>query len=1003
MISHSFLFFFCLLGPFAWDEPPVVAPTEARTPGEEKKLFKLPPGFEAQLVACEPDIAKPINLAFDARGRLWVTSSVEYPFPAQDRPGRDTIHILEDFAADGRAHKISTFAKDLNIPLGILPHKDGAIAYSINSIDRFYGNTERLYKKREKLYQGFGYRDTHGMVNSFTLGFDGWLYACHGYSNDSTTKGSDGQELRMNSGNIFRMKLDGSHVEAFTRGQVNPFGLCLDPWGNLFSADCHTRPMTQLLRGACYDSFGKPHDGLGYAPYMIDHMHDSTGLAGLVFYAADAFPKEWQGTMFVGNVVTSRINHDKIVHKGSTPEAVLQPDFLISQDPWFRPVFMVLGPDGALYVADFYNRIIGHYEVPLTHPGRDRKRGRIWRIVYQGNDAAATPAPHRADFANAISTDLISDLHHPNLTVRILATHELAERNDPQSIKELQQLTSYSGPASATSRAHAFWILERLNALTEETLNQGLLEASRQSDSLVQVHLLRIAAERKTRSAELSQTLLQALQDKHPLVQRCATEAVGQETTGSLSHLQTLLKLRKKVPSYDNHLLHVVRMALRNQLACLPQSDFTQLQEMEIKNLDDICLGISGERGGQVALLFLQNQTAWSETIPKLIQHAARYCSQELDTPKRVLVQYQNDLAKRASLMQGIIQGLREGRSNIPDDLRTQTRDLARKLCAATTPALVQLGIDLCASARLLEEFDTVNAVAANNLLPEAQRTSAVAVLAALEPRRAEPVLVAILTNSDLPMETREKTATILAGFNRSSARDGLLQALTTVPSRLANVISYSLANTPGGANDLLRAVEEKKVPPSVLLTTSVQLRILNHKRNDLRERYGKLTHDLPAADARLADLVRQRAASFNPKQAQAQVGAKLFTQHCASCHQIGNQGAKVGPQLDGVGIRGVERLLEDILDPNRNVDQAFRAAILVLKDGRTMTGLVLREEGNLVIVADNQGKEQKIDKNEIEERKISNLSPMPANFDTQLSELDLQHLIAYLLTQRAK
>jgi putative heme-binding domain-containing protein len=468
-------------------------------------------------------------------------------------------------------------------------------------------------------------------------------------------------------------------------------------------------------------------------------------------------------------------------------------------------------------------------------------------------------------------------------------------------------------------------------------------------------------------------------------------------------HLQALLKLRAKVPDSDNHLLHVVRMALRNQLARLSQSEFVQLQDAEIKSLGDICLGIATERGGQVALLLLQKQPLWSEMIPKLIQHAARYCPQELDVPKRVLGQYQNDLAKRASLMQGIIQGLREGKTSIPDDLKNETRELAKKLCGAAKPALVQLGIDLCASARLLEEFDTVNGVVLDNRLPESQRTSAVAVLGALDPRRAEPVLVAMLTNSDLPMETREKTATLLAGFNRSSARIGLLQALTTVPSRLANVISYSLANTRDGANDLLLAVEEQKVPASVLLTTSVQLRILNHKRPDLKERYAKLTHDLPPADARLADLVRQRAAAFNPKQAQAQVGAKLFTQHCASCHQIGNQGAKVGPQLDGVGIRGVERLLEDILDPNRNVDQAFRASILVLKDGLTLTGLVLREEGNLVVLADNQGKEQKIDKNDIEERRVSNLSPMPANFDTQLSESDLQHLIAYLLTQRAK
>src|SRR5947209_475476 len=113
---YSLAFLFTV---FVWDEPPVVAPTEPRTPAEEKKQFKLPPGFEAQLVASEPDIAKPMNLAFDAQGRLWVTSSVEYPFPAQNRPGRDMIHILEDFASDGKARQITTFAKDLNIALGI--------------------------------------------------------------------------------------------------------------------------------------------------------------------------------------------------------------------------------------------------------------------------------------------------------------------------------------------------------------------------------------------------------------------------------------------------------------------------------------------------------------------------------------------------------------------------------------------------------------------------------------------------------------------------------------------------------------------------------------------------------------------------------------------------------------------------------------------------------------------------------------------------------------------
>ncbi|MFT3880505.1 MAG: hypothetical protein QM703_12685 [Gemmatales bacterium] len=110
----------------------------------------------------------------------------------------------------------------------------GRSVYSINSLDKLEGPISSLYQKRTKLYEGFGFRDTHGMINSFTQGYDGWIYACHGYANDSTTKGSDGQELKMNSGNVFRFKPDGSHIEIFTRGQVNPFGLCFDPHGNLY-------------------------------------------------------------------------------------------------------------------------------------------------------------------------------------------------------------------------------------------------------------------------------------------------------------------------------------------------------------------------------------------------------------------------------------------------------------------------------------------------------------------------------------------------------------------------------------------------------------------------------------------------------------------------------------------------------------------------------------------------------------------------------------------------
>src|SRR5262249_18403439 len=333
--------------------PPDIATTDPLTPEQERQRLHLPAGFEIHLVACEPDVHKPTTLAFDARGRLWVPDTVESPFPAPPgRTPRDTVKVLEDFDDSGRARKITTFADGLNIPIGVLPTSQGqeALVYSIPAIWRMTDtNGDGVADKREVLLQSIGYKDTHGMTSAFTVGFAGWVYAGHGYANTSTLTAADGSSITMQSGNTYRFRLDGSHIEQFTWGQVNPFGLSLDPLGNLYSADCHTKPVMQLLRGGYYESFGKPNDGLGFAPEMCFPHPGSPAIAGIVYYAAEQFPRDFRDNVFVGNVVTCRINRDKLERHGSTLLAIEQPDFLVSTDPWFRPVDIKLGPDGALY------------------------------------------------------------------------------------------------------------------------------------------------------------------------------------------------------------------------------------------------------------------------------------------------------------------------------------------------------------------------------------------------------------------------------------------------------------------------------------------------------------------------------------------------------------------------------------------------------------------------------------------------------------------------------
>ena len=370
-----------------------VRSTDWQTPESERLGFHLPPGFEVRLFASEPQIAKPLNMAFDARGRMWLTQSVEYPYPAaDDAEASDAVMVLADTDADGAADRVTKFADGLNIPIGILPYGEGCLCFSIPNI-LYLRDTDGdgVCDRRDVILGPFDTtRDTHGMINAMRRGGDGWVYACHGFNNQSEVTGRDGHTVKMSSGNTFRFRPDGSRIEVVTHGQVNPFGMTEDDWGFRYSADCHSKPITQLIRGACYPSFGRPHDGLGFLPPMVEHLHGSTAICGILHFSPESAIVPLRDQMISGNVMTSRLNRNRVTFRGATAVGTELPDFLTSDDPWFRPVDIQLGTDGYIYVADFYNKIIGHYEVPLDHPGRDRTSGRLWQIRYTGSDGAAS-------------------------------------------------------------------------------------------------------------------------------------------------------------------------------------------------------------------------------------------------------------------------------------------------------------------------------------------------------------------------------------------------------------------------------------------------------------------------------------------------------------------------------------------------------------------------------------------------------------------------------------
>lgn len=979
-----------------------VAPSEPLSAAEQQKKFHLPAGFEIQLVAAEPEIRKPINLAFDARGNLWATQSIEYPFgAAKDQTARDEVRVFENLGADGRPERSRTFAAGLNIPIGLLPLRDGAIVFGIPYIRRLTDRDRDGQADDETLLYGpFGAQDTHGMCNAFRRGLDGWIYACHGYANTSTVRGADDHEIVMHSGNAYRFRADGSHIEYFTHGQVNPFGLAFDPLGNLYSADCHSLPLYTLLRGAFYPSFGKPDDGLGFGPPMLNHLHGSTGIAGVAYYAADHFPEAWQNTVFIGNPVTGRINHDRLEPHGSTFAAIEQPDFLSCDDPWFRPVDVRLGPDGALYIADFYNCIIGHYEVPLTHPRRDRALGRIWRVVYRGEPNQPAPPPAMPDLTTSTLTELVWMLGRANLELRTLATHELVDRFAAEAAPPLQTAL---GDENRWRRIHAMWALERLGAVDDSALSHLWQD----DDATVRAHALRLLAERPSWSDAEGQAVLERLSDVDSLVRRVAADALGRHPTPAA--VAKLLALWRETPTDDTHLIHVVRMALRDHLQTPwgPEA-MTALIDGDARlgpRVAEIALGVRAAPAAALVLDRLQRNQFGPAQLEPLVHHATRYAAEDRlqATLDYALSRRTDNVPTQATVLRAVDRAVQERGAKAPAAIVAWGDALARDLLESQDEATLKPGIELAQALRLRPAHARLAELAARIDAPPALRDQALGACVAIDGAGSAAMLEQVVNESAAPMNLRQRAARELAGVGGLPGRQALANALATAPERLAVEIAAALAGSDEGVALLLDAVASGKAAATLLQEWGVNLRFNGRNVPNLKDRVAELTRGLPPADQRLRELVAARRDGFHVQSHDAAQGQQVFVKHCAACHRLAGQGSKIGPELEGIGNRGLERVLEDVLNPNGNVDQAFRSTTLALTDGRTLQGLALREEGSVLILADAQGKEQRVSLSDIEDRQVTPLSPMPANVADLVPEAEFYHLLAYLLEQRQK
>ena len=464
------------------------------TGNEEKSRFTLPPGFEIELVAEESEgIGKFVTVDWDLHGNLWSMTALEYPVDANENPAyakelyaskaKDKVVVFDrdPKSPTGYSTKPRVFADGLAIPLGVLPYKNGVYVQHGTEIV-FLSDTDGDGRadKREVILSGFGVQDSHLFPHQFTRAPGNWIWMAQGAFNYSKVKTTTGKEQQFDQTRMAKFRSDGSDFDITSQGPCNIWGLVLDGNGQAWiqEANDYGYPMMPFHEYAnypgCSDAQFKSYapEFPGTAP---EFKMGGTGLSGLALSDPSAFPEAYANIFYLANPITRKVQAIRVTPDGVRFRYQKLPDFVQSSDEWFRPVALRTGPDGCLYIVDWYNKIISHNEVSRNHPDRDKKRGRIWRVKH--TDLKPMDVP---DFMKLSGEQLIAKLGSPSVPVpqSHLAWQAITDRQMKELTPKLNKIIGEK-KQSAARRIASLWALEGLHAIDVARLKPLLGDANR--------------------------------------------------------------------------------------------------------------------------------------------------------------------------------------------------------------------------------------------------------------------------------------------------------------------------------------------------------------------------------------------------------------------------------------------------------------------------------------------------------------------------------------------
>ena len=463
------------------------------SPEESLKYTHAPMGFRLELFAAEPDVVNPIYIQWDERGRLWVAESVDYPNEIKGgRKGNDRIIVLEDTNQDGRADKTVVFAEELNIPTSFTFARGGIIvAHAPDFLFLKDTNGDGHADHREVLFTGFGAGDTHAGPSNLRYGLDNWIYGTVGYSRFNGEVGGINHNFGMG---VFRFRPDGSAMEFLHQFNNNTWGVGFNEAGDVFGSTANNNPtfyggipatIYEGKRGMTAKMIASSPRFFPITPNIrqVDAFNAYTAGCGHAFANSSGFPDSWRGNRaFICGPTGNLLGMYDMRAKGAGYEAVNAFSFIASADEWFSPVVAEVGPDGNLWIADWYNFIIQHNPTPSKgrggydaqngrgnahiNPNRDRKHGRIYRVVYEDNSETDIPLLEQSK-----TSTLVAALDHDNQFWRLTAQRLLVERKK----KDVAPMLRKRAKGGGVGAIHALWALEGLGELDDETHRSALV------------------------------------------------------------------------------------------------------------------------------------------------------------------------------------------------------------------------------------------------------------------------------------------------------------------------------------------------------------------------------------------------------------------------------------------------------------------------------------------------------------------------------------------------